>query len=134
MSVTVSLLKLVATRGTRALWPEQFAGLVGQLEDEPKNRAQWGVVADWLDENEEPGLADGFRWVSKRPEVQASRDRFGAWSFRALPRPLNLMDFPERDNATVPGLVAGLVELLRVVRAVVTTETDTNTEPKGDRE
>jgi hypothetical protein len=58
VAVSVSLLKLVAIDFSRPVWPEKFAALVEKLEENPGVKAQWGVIADWCQENDEPELAE----------------------------------------------------------------------------
>lgn len=88
VAVTVSLFELVRLEGTRPLWPRDFDGRVAFIEDNPGERTAWGVVADWLDENDEPQLAAAFRWVMNHPEVTVRRKAGGIWVFDGLPHAL----------------------------------------------
>lgn len=65
MPSTIKLLDLVAISNTRHLWPKEFEGLVKAWE-ETKSNDQLGIIADWLDDNDEPELAHAFRWCYRR--------------------------------------------------------------------
>lgn len=122
--VTVSLADLVALPGARTLWPAEFNALVDRLLDEPNEKAQWGVIADWLDEAErgEHALADAFRWVAKRANVTARlamHCKPPRWEFVGLPAALNSVIWPESDRTTIPGLVAALAFALKSVREIL---------------
>lgn len=65
MPSTIKLLDLVSIPNTRHLWPKEFDGLVKAWE-ETKNNDQLGIIADWLDDNDEPELAHAFRWCYRR--------------------------------------------------------------------
>jgi hypothetical protein len=75
MPVSVPLVKLVALPDSRPLWPAEFESLVAKLEEKPNDRAHWGVIADWCQENDEPELADAFRWVSKQTKVRVIKSQ-----------------------------------------------------------
>lgn len=76
--MAVSLEKLVSLKGSRPLWPAEFAALVALLDADPNDKAAWGVAADWLDEPErgEHDLAEAFRWIHKRDAARIAPDRF----------------------------------------------------------
>lgn len=65
MPSAIKLLDLVSISNTRHLWPKEFDGLVKAWE-ETKNNDQLGIIADWLDDNDEPELAHAFRWCYQR--------------------------------------------------------------------
>lgn len=65
MPGTIKLLDLVTISNTRHLWPKEFDGLIKTWE-ETKSNDQIGIIADWLDDNDEPELAHAFRWCYKR--------------------------------------------------------------------
>lgn len=117
MGVEVKLLELVRVPGTRKLWPSDFESFIAKIEFAPADKLHWGVCADWLDEQDEPELADGFRWVSKRPSVEV-KEVGGAWEFGGLPHAVGACYsvYGGFDLTTVPGLVASLVFALKKVR------------------
>jgi uncharacterized protein (TIGR02996 family) len=122
MPVTVSLKDLVAVRGTRPLWPDQFEGLVATLEENPAELTQWLIVADWCKDNDEPELEAGFRFVGKRPSVAVERARTSksgaAWWLANLPAALNAQYPPgPSDDSTLAGVAAHLAEKIRMARA-----------------
>lgn len=117
MGVEVKLLELVRVPGTRQLWPADFESFITKIEFTPDDKLHWGVCADWLGEQDEPELADGFRWVSKRPSVEV-KEVGGAWEFGDLPHAVRACYsiYGGFDLKTVPGLVASLVFALKKVR------------------
>lgn len=117
VGVEVKLLELVRVPGTRQLWPADFESFITKIESAPDDKLHWGVCADWLDEQDEPELADGFRWVSKRPSVEV-KEVGGAWEFGGLPHAVRACYsvYGGFDLKTVPGLVASLVFALKKVR------------------
>lgn len=119
MPVAVSLLDLVAMPHTLPLWPVDFVALVAKLEEDTTDRAQWAIVAGWLEEQEEHALADAFAWASKRPGVTVAKNPWHFWTFTGLPEPLALGERPDGDSTTLPGAVAILAELIRRAREAV---------------
>jgi uncharacterized protein (TIGR02996 family) len=115
MSVSISLLQLISTPGTQALWPERFRGLMAKLEENPDEIAQWKVIADWLQENDEPELEDAIRWFVRHEEVEADRDNYGSWYFDRVPDQVMAGDKPPGDSKTLAGALAIL--WLRIKRA-----------------
>lgn len=115
--VSVSLLRLVAIADTRPVWPPDFEGKIAKLDDEPNERAQWGIIADWCDENEEPQLARAFRWMSKRKLVDVRNTRPPGlkplyWMLEGIPPALASI-FPQNaDRSTLAGLMADLAAAL----------------------
>ncbi len=131
MAVLVSLERLLATPGTEALWPEEFAALVAKLADDVTDRAQWAIIAGWCEERDEHDLAKAFLWVSRRANVWPvcvprwnrvkGRDE-GVWSFNGLPPSVLAGEDPEGDCTTLAGSVAALSARLRRVRQAVETD------------
>ncbi len=126
MSVAVSLENLVSLPGTMSLWPEEFVALVAKLADEPNDKAQWGVIADWCKEQEEESLGDAFRYVSRRPTVTV-RDsnttvrKANLWVLDGLPPSLNAVPYPSVDRGTIAGLASALAKMLAAAREDVKT-------------
>ena len=121
MPVTVKLLDLVALPDSRPLWPAEFHALIAKLEDNPEERAQWGVIADWLDENDEPELAAAFRWLSNRNIYRVEVDtparaprRISTMAFRNR-APFEFYAMPEcrADPAIFAATVRGQLEKAR---------------------
>lgn len=122
MGVTVSLAELVRVPGTRRLWPQEFEGLIAKLETNPDEKTQWGVVADWLRENGEPGLADAFRWIASRADIYIRLGAYqkGRWAFGSLP--LSLSHHHTEIGfctETIPGAVAAVGHALAKARAEI---------------
>jgi len=109
MPVTVRLLDLVALPGSQHLWPAEFVALMAKLEEDPRERAQWLVIADWLKENEELELESICRWIAARPKVQLYRPAGDeAWSWRGLPKVVENSWHVIGDRRTLPGAIANL--------------------------
>lgn len=126
MSVAVSLERLVAVPNSFPLWPEEFAALVAKLGDDPNDKAQWGVVADWCDENDETALGDAFRYVSNRPDIRARNVNTTVkgvklWQFDDLPPSVNVIPYPNGDRGTIAGLASALAKMLQAAREAVKT-------------
>lgn len=121
MPVSVPLVELVSIAGARDIWPEQFAALVATCEDAPHERATFGIVADWVDQEAgEPEYARAWRWLMKRPEVEVQHYRPGTWEqswrFRGLPTPV--AGRAERgDVKTLAGAVAHLSRSIAAARS-----------------
>ena len=126
--VSVSLLKLVCIDGTRHIWPEEFAALVAKIEENPGERSNYGVIADWLDsepDRHEPELAEGFRWLMKRPEIRIEKSTSnwsaGLWIAHNLPKQIDdvISQLPNDDPpcaksiAVVAALVYFKIDALR---------------------
>lgn len=114
---SVSLLKLVSLPGTREAWPDDFAGKVAVLDEAPDQRAAYGVIADWLDENGEAELGRAFRFVLNRTLVEVRNSRLPHtgpphWTLDGLPRALATVMPQKADRATIPGLMADLAAAL----------------------
>lgn len=118
MSVSVSLLKLVSVANTRPVWPEQFGALIAKLEEKPRERTHWGVIADWCQGEGEDELGAAFRWYMNHRDVLASYDRIqDKWALSNLPTSLNLFYFPNEISRDTPaGLMAGLARMLESAR------------------
>lgn len=117
----IKLFDLVRVQNTKHLWPADFTDKVKQLETDPDDKGRYGVVADWLDENREPELAEAFRYVFKRPNVfvqQARHTKSASWDLSGLPPAVSahfgLFGF---CVDTVPGLMAALAAALAKARA-----------------
>jgi uncharacterized protein (TIGR02996 family) len=74
MSVPVSLEKMVGVPHSRPAWPERFAELVAGLEENPGEASAWLVLADWLQEHDEPGMEAACRWIAKRVATLEPKD------------------------------------------------------------
>lgn len=119
--VSVSLLQLVALANSRPLWPTEFEALIAKLADDPRVKAQWGVIADWCRENEEIELADAFAWIGKNTfKVQCyGRDENRCLDFVGLPDHIFQFSYPhDCDRKTLAGLTAGLAYRLGKARAL----------------
>lgn len=116
----VKLLRLVGVKNTRPLWPADFEGKIRHLEAEPDDRARWGVTADWLDENGEPELAAGFRYVFRKPDIKIyrSKDATKLWCLDNLPPAVSVRWHGyEADRETPAGLAACIYYALERARA-----------------
>lgn len=119
MAVSVSLESLVAIAGSRPLWPEKFRDLIATLELNPNDdRTIWLALADWCQEEGEPGLEEACRLVGKRVQITAEvhgvKDR--TWSFRGLPKSVHAIELdigPPFDTRTLAGALAMLAAMLR---------------------
>lgn len=121
MSVSVSLLRLVCVEGTRDLWPSEFSDLVAKCEENPADRTPFGVTADWLQEEvAEDRLAEAFRWMFKRTEVEIVKDKvYGgdAWAFRRMPNSMGDVPNPHFiDRTHIAGMMADLAYRLQKLR------------------
>lgn len=67
MSVSVSLLKLVATDGTQDVWPDEFRTAMDKVKEDKSERNALAVLADWLRDVDEPWLEKAVRFYLKRP-------------------------------------------------------------------
>lgn len=115
--VTIPLIELVRIAGTRNLWPADFEGKIVVLEDNYSEKTAWGVIADYLDEIEEPVLADAFRWVFKRPSVFIKNNGNFGWRFDGLPVSVSTYwTTYGYDTRTIPGAVACLANALSKLR------------------
>lgn len=123
--VGVSLLELVRIKNTAPVWPERFRELVAKLEDDLDERSQWGVIADWCDENEEPLLGVAFRWVMRHPGVLLTLRNPDSWDrhYMWVGMPGSVLSAvtpePESDWTTVPGRVATLALQLLALKNLV---------------
>lgn len=120
--VSVSLRRLVCVERSRDLWPSEFSDLVAKCEENPADRTPFGVTADWCDENGELELAEAFRWMFKRPDVEIAKGddvyQRDKWSFRLLPNSL-AGDVPNPhfiDRTTIAGMMADLAYRLQKLR------------------
>ncbi len=120
MGVQVSLLRLVSVAGTRGLWPADFEGKISKIEEDTNEKTAWGVTADWLDENDEPVLADAFRWVCNRKTLSVKKygGSFTAeWRAEGLPHAVaahySVFGY---NTSTLPGLAAAIAGALKKVR------------------
>ncbi len=129
MPFLVPLIDLVAIPGTRELWPDEFRAAVAKLEAAPDDKTAWGVIADWLDEEDanEPKLADAFRWVHKRANVVVAKSKYNPypWEISAgaphsVEREMENLPPKGHDRSTIPGLMARLATALKLVREQVT--------------
>lgn len=123
MPVTVSLESLVTIAGTRSVWPEKFAALIGHLEGDGKlDPAAWSAVADWCSEQEEYDLATAFAWVAKRLDNVVPVSRPPKWNdpqwwmFNGLPVWMAAVPSLGKDQTTLAGAVADIAYRLRKVR------------------
>jgi hypothetical protein len=119
MPVSVSLELLVATPGTRALWPAEFAGLIDQLEEEPTDANQWLIIADWIDDHAEKEFASTFRWFANNEAVFTEKSHYVGWTFKGLPKCIEAEPIGDNDRSTLAGATAGLCQRLRRVREAV---------------
>lgn len=117
--VGVSLLDLVRVGNTRPVWPAEFRTMVELLEKTPDDRDGYGKAADWLDEADEPQLAECFRYAFRKPAVKIyrSKDAVKSWSFENLPPAVSAhyTGWPG-DRSTLAGLMATLWPALEAVR------------------
>lgn len=127
--IEVPLSELVAIKGTRHLWPQEFGQLVARLEGKPEDRTLMGAIADWIDEKaREPNYAKAWRWLARRGDVQLllhSRPYIDSqWGLEDLPAILESIDETEAgtdefDTTTIPGLMAVLAVHLVYVKKLV---------------
>jgi hypothetical protein len=115
--VSVSLLKLVSLPGTREAWPDDFAGKVAVLDEAPGEKAAYGVIADWCDENGEPELGRAFRWVMRRETVSVenarpSHQKPPYWTLRGTSAAVANLIPQSAHRGTIPGLMADLAAAL----------------------
>ena len=119
MPVNISLLHMVSLPGTRDLWPDDFRALVEPLEEDPSDRNRWGVLADWLSEQDEIQMADTCRWIFRHPEV-VIKEVNGHWHGYHLPVAVDAhWSYIKSDNSTLPGLVSALCYALEAARKEV---------------
>lgn len=112
MSVSVSLEGLFAIRQGRSLWPEELQGIVAKLEDDATARVQWLALADWMQENGEPGLERACRWIARRDWITPRVNGNGQWVFENVPASINGY-YVSGDTGTLMGAVGNLAEKLR---------------------
>ena len=76
--VEVPLIKLVSTGGTEEFWPADLKSFLEKIAPDPNSvdgKTHWGVMADWLEEHDEPDLAAAARFVAKRENVHLYREQ-----------------------------------------------------------
>lgn len=117
MAVKVSLELLVTFPATVGLWPKEFYDLTEAAEIEPNERTRFGVMADWCDENDEPGLARACRYIAKRVTVTVEKenpDRYSSqyWRLTGLPPSLRAL-MHESHRSTLIAMVSDLAKALR---------------------
>jgi uncharacterized protein (TIGR02996 family) len=112
--VTVKLHDLVLLTGSKHLWPTEFRALADGLESQPDEHTGWGVLADWLKENDEPEFEEAARWVRGRmlrpPILRITKSKmFDRWLFDPIPQAIR----DEIDhNKIVDKLVVAAVVIL----------------------
>lgn len=121
MDVTHRLTALLGDKSTvdpRTLWPADFRHMVEACELAPNDRVGFGVLADWLDERDEPDLAAGFRLLFANPawELTAPGPHVGAQRYWCA-----TASFPEtlrfvKSYAGLPGFALELFRLREKVR------------------
>lgn len=116
MPVEVSLQALVSIENTRDVWPEEFRGLMDKLEENPDEKTQWVVLAEWCQERGELPLSKAFDWVSRRPEVTAEmKNDYGRnrWTLKQVPHALrHEINYGVIDTSTLAGAVAELAKAI----------------------
>jgi uncharacterized protein (TIGR02996 family) len=80
MPVTVSLIDLVSTPGTKRVWPADFRAFAEEIESDPTDTATVLVAADWLRDHDEPVLEKAFRYFAKNQSLLMEKSRYGGWS------------------------------------------------------
>lgn len=117
MPVSVSLERLVSVRGTESLWPEKFAGLIAKMADDLDEMTPWELLADWLQEHDEPGLEAACRYVAKRQDVSVVAEKisycYTRFSFVGLPPSVSAVQVDGIDDSTLAGLITDLAARLR---------------------
>lgn len=122
MPVPIKLLDLVTIPNTRHLWPNEFDSLVKAWE-ETKSNDQLGIIADWLDDNDEPELAHAFRWCYRRNIRMLGIDyAFDCYiDKKHLPQCMryNGDTFPVNEKTGIPGLMAHIAGMFAEIREVI---------------
>lgn len=118
--VSVSLYELARVPAGLAVLPEELKAMLDPLEKEPEDKTRWGVIADWLDEHDEPLLAAAFRYVSKRPIKIRKRNPHrsdGVWGFYDVPAVVDTY-YTDRgfEPSTLLGATAALASALDKAR------------------
>jgi uncharacterized protein (TIGR02996 family) len=122
MPVSVSLIELVLVPNASHLWPGDFRDLHAKIEDDPTDKAQWGVIADWLDEHEEPDFAEAWRKMAfKWSAASLSKPRTYQleWSVSGIPQSVsgqsnaNFITVPKETPAAAVAFVAMQLRQLR---------------------
>lgn len=121
MDVTHRLTALLGDRSMldpRTLWPADFRAMVEACEKAPNDRVGFGVLADWLDERDEPDLAAGFRLLFTNPawELPVSTEQHRAarywYATTAFPETLRFA----KSYAGLPGFALELFRIREKVR------------------
>lgn len=122
MPSTIKLLDLVSISNTRHLWPKEFDGLVKAWE-ETKSNDQLGIIADWLDDNDEPELAHAFRWCYRRNIRMLDTGLTNGFYISKNDLPLCLQYTggisATSTNVGICGVIACLADILARIREVI---------------
>lgn len=119
MPVSVSLYELARVPDSMAVLPEDFMAVYEPLVSDPTDKTRWGVIADWLDEHDEPLLASAFRYISQRPiQVVRMTGMVRSWyGFNHVPPTVQVqMSTVGFDDTTLLGAVAVLAAALDKAR------------------
>lgn len=110
--------------GAERLLPEEFRALAAACEADPAERTPFGVVADWLRENDEPDFARAWDWLAARPGVVVSNrphyEDVPNWRIEGIPSPLAAVEVENSwVSHTLAAAVAVLSEQLAELRRLV---------------
>lgn len=127
MPVLVPLDKLMLMDDGRDLWPDDFAALVAACEANPEDRTSFGILADWLDDHDEPDFARAWRWLHKRPDVLIKTRKLDYKSppevryyLKNLPGSMRYADVEGKWGGGLPSCVAALSAKLKELMAELT--------------
>lgn len=116
MPIQVPLIDLCRIKYVDKFFPEEFANQLKHLEENPDDKAAWGVLADWLIDKDvgidEPDLSAACRYIFKRTGVEVIRDG-GAWNIRGGDKPFNYTTFTCYETYSLAGSVAVLAAEIR---------------------
>jgi hypothetical protein len=96
------------------LFPEGFTNQLKHLEENPDDKAAWGVLADWLREDDvnEPDLSSACRYIHRRDGVKVAKtDR--KWDISGGDKPFNYATFTCYETYSLAGSVAAFAAEIR---------------------
>lgn len=89
--ISVSLMKIAGQASCESLIPDDLRTILQAVADTPSERAGYGILAEWMNDNGEPDLAAACMMCFKRDEVKLVKLRGNQvlWEFSSLPPAIN---------------------------------------------
>lgn len=115
----VSHYQLAQIAGTAHLWADEIRAFVDGIAKSPTDRTALGVFADYLDEHDEPELAQAAWFLAKRsdPCLLRGTGKTPMWWVSGLPASVANERDPDRDTNDTPlGALAKLYFKLDAAR------------------